>query len=79
MRKSFSKKVSNIKHIDKLNLAKIYNSLVLPHLLSLCPVWQFFSEPQKYVRRVYFRYAKLFLCGEPKSKHVLIEKRSEIK
>ena len=33
--------VSNVKHIDKLNLAKIYNSLVVPHLLSLCPVWQF--------------------------------------
>ena len=58
--------VSNIKHIDKLNLAKIYNSLVVPHLLSLCPVWQFFSEPQKLsVRRVYFRYAKFLLSYPP--------------
>ena len=56
----------NIKHIDKLNLAKIYNSLVVPHLLSLCPVWQFFSEPQKLsVRRVYFRYAKFLLSYPP--------------
>ena len=36
-----------LKNIDKLNFAKIYNSLVVSHLFSLCPVWQFFSEPQK--------------------------------
>ena len=30
--------VSNIKHIDKLNLAKMYNSLVAHHLLPLFPI-----------------------------------------
>ena len=42
LRIAYASIISNIKHIDKLNLAKIYNSLVVPHLLSLCPVWQFF-------------------------------------
>ena len=55
LRIAYSSIVSNIKHVDKLNTTKIYNSLVVLHLLSLCPVWQFISEPQKLsVRRIFF-------------------------
>ena len=48
LRIAYASIVSNIKHIDKSNLAKMYNDLVVPQVLSLFPVWQFSSESQKF-------------------------------
>lgn len=46
-RLAYASLVSNVTHLSRFHLSKLYNSLTVPHLLALSPIWQFFPASKK--------------------------------
>ena len=53
-------------HLNSAHLARIYNSVVLPHILYLVPFYPIFSESDHLrMKRVFFKFAEFLLRVPP--------------
>jgi hypothetical protein len=48
--------------VSRVHRSQLYNSLTVPHLLALAPVWSFFNcGKRKQVHCLYFKFAKYLM------------------